>query len=95
MKALIRNKYETITESMGINWINWQTGAPLTNPAWAGGPYRLVEDYIELADGAIYDVATYPEPDEEAAPAPEIEDDTIEINGVKYTKEQLRQMLRE
>lgn len=96
MKALIRNKDETVTEDMGVPGIDWQTGAPLTNAAWAGGPYQLVENYIEVADGAIYYVATYPEPEDtvEAAPAPEIEE-TVVINGATYTKAQLRQMLGE
>ena len=46
MKALIRNKGETITEDNHIAGIDWQTGAPLTNPAWCGGPYTLIENYI-------------------------------------------------
>ena len=46
MKALIRNEGETVTENMTIPCIDWQTGAPLTNPAWAGGPYTLVQNYI-------------------------------------------------
>lgn len=94
MKALIRNPGETVIETDGIEGIDWNTGAPLTNPLWAGGPYQLVENYIELEDGAIYDVAVYPEPEEEEE-EPIIEDNIIEINGVKYTKEQLRQMLGE
>ena len=46
MKALIRNPGETVTEDDGIVGIDWQTGAPLTNPAWAGGPYQLVQNYV-------------------------------------------------
>lgn len=46
MKALIRREHETVTEADRIEGIDWQTGAPLTNPAWAGGAYRLVNDYI-------------------------------------------------
>ena len=45
MKALIRNKGETVTEDMNILGIDWKTGAPLTNPYWFGGSYTLVEDY--------------------------------------------------
>lgn len=45
MKALIRNKGETITEDMGIIGIDWMTGAPLTGPDWADGPYTLIDDY--------------------------------------------------
>ena len=84
MKALIRNPDETVTEDMGIPGIDWKTGMPLTNPVWAGGPYRLVDNYIELTDGAIYDVAVYPEPED-----PVTEDnvqDTIVIDGVTYTR---------
>ena len=46
MKALIRNEGETITEGMGIPCIDWDTGAPLTNSNWFGGPYILVNDYV-------------------------------------------------
>lgn len=46
MKALIRNKGETITEDMKIFGIDWETGAPLTNPYWCGGSYTLVKDYV-------------------------------------------------
>ena len=82
MKALIRNEGETITEDMDIPCINWKTGAPLTNPGWFGGPYRLVDNYVEVADGAIYDVAVYPEPED---PADGVQD-TIVIDGVTYTR---------
>lgn len=82
MKALIRNPGETVTEEMGIPGIDWDTGMPLTNPAWAGGPYQLIDNYVEMADGAIYDVAVYPEPEDPAEdPA-----DTIVIDGVTYTR---------
>ena len=77
MKALIRNPGETITEDMDIPGIDWDTGMPLTNPVWAGGPYQLVENYVEMADGAIYDVAVYPEDNVQ---------DTIVIDGVTYTR---------
>ncbi len=97
MKALIRNPGETVTEADGIKGIYWNTGAPLTNAAWYGGPYQLVENYIEVEDGAIYDVAVDPEPKEEIVPdGVEVNiDDIVMINGVAYTKEQLRQMLGE
>ena len=84
MKALIRNEGETVTEADGIPGIDWTTGMPMTNPVWAGGPYRLVDNYIEVADGAIYDVAVYPEPEDPVA-----EDnvqDTIVIDGVTYIR---------
>ena len=84
MKALIRNPGETVTEDMHIPGIDWDTGMPLTNPVWAGGPYQLVDNYVEVTDGAIYDVAVYPEPED-----PVTEDnvqDTIVIDGVTYTR---------
>ena len=46
MKALIRNKGETVYETDNIEGIDWTTGAPLTNPSWAGGAYTLVQNYI-------------------------------------------------
>ena len=53
MKALIRNPGETVTEDMDIPGIDWDTGMPMTNPVWAGGPYILVNDYVpeDPADG--------------------------------------------
>ena len=93
MKALIRNEGETVTEDMGIPCIDWNTGAPLTDPAWFGGPYQLVQNYVAPTNDApeTYEVI------EEAAPAPEpmIEEETVVINGVTYTKAQLREMLGE
>ena len=50
MKALIRGKGETVVEDISITYIDWNTGAPLTNPYWAGGPYTLVENYIPPAE---------------------------------------------
>lgn len=102
MKALIRNQGETMTETDGIPGIDWNTGMPLTNPAWAGGPYILVNDYVPedpaddfmLADdGATYgctnpSAASQPA-DPTPAAAPVTEDnvqDTIVINGVTYTR---------
>ena len=102
MKALIRNECETVLE--GFPGIDWNTGAPLTNPAWAGGPYVLVANYVapkspeEKEEDAAYEVVdTAPGQDAAPAPAedPAPEDEPIVINGVAYTKEQLRQMLGE
>lgn len=44
MKALIRRPGETVFENDGIEGIDWDTGAPLTNPDWCGGSYQLLED---------------------------------------------------
>ena len=88
MKALIRNPGETVTEDMHIPGINWNTGAPLTNPAWAGGPYILVNDYVPEdpdSDFVLTDqtpaAAGTQNPD---APVPV--GDTIVIDGVTYTR---------
>ena len=90
MKALVRNEGETVTEDMGHSFVDWNTGAPLTNPDWFGGPYQLVDNYIELPDGGIYDVAVYPE---QEAPADDKVQDTIVIEGKRYSKEELRSLL--
>ena len=89
MKALIRNEGETVTEGMGHSFIDWNTGMPLTCPDWAGGPYRLVDNYVEAADGSIYDEAVYPEPEDEPEASQDPADDlhdTIVIDGVTYTR---------
>ena len=111
MKALIRNKYETITEDMNVSGLDWKTGAPLTNPAWAGGPYVLVENY----DPAVCEVVS---PDEFAEKAKvEIVDteveftiqeretgvnhvntpapETVTIDGKTYTKDELLALLNQ
>lgn len=46
MKALIRNEGETVTQDMGFTFIDWNTGTPLTNSEWYGGPYILMNDYV-------------------------------------------------
>ena len=83
MKALMRNKHETVTQDMGFTFINWNTGAPLTNPDWYGGPYILVNDYVP-EDPA--DDFALPDPTPAAAPAQDPADDTIVIDGVTYTR---------
>ena len=76
MKAVIRGEGETITQDMKIDGINWDTGEPLTNRDWCGGPYTLVNNYsAEDAPEASQDPVV-----EEAAP------DTIVIDGVTYTR---------
>ena len=59
MKALIRNNGETVLETAGIDGIEWTTGAPLTNPAWAGGAYALCEDcpYTDV-EPSDFDITT-------------------------------------
>lgn len=85
MKALIRNYGETILERYGTPGINWDTGAPLTNPGWAGGPYILVDDYVP--EDPATNFAAIPTP--ASAQDPIVEEatpDTIVIDGVKYTR---------
>lgn len=101
MKALIREPGETVTEADGITFINWKTGAPLTNPDWFGGPYILVNDYVPddpdadfvpADDGATYgctnpSAASQPaDPTPAAEPAQDPPADTIVIDGVTYTR---------
>ena len=94
VKALIRNEGETVTENMNIPCINWDTGAPLTNPGWSGGPYQLVDNYVELIDGVMYDVAVYPESEEEdPEPEVEVEDDYVVIDGKRYSKAELKSLI--
>ena len=97
MRALIRNSGETVTESDGIEGIEWQTGAPLTNPAWAGGPYTLVQNYVPPQEDAPESYEPVPEPESEIVPdGVEVDlNDIVMINGVAYTKAQLREMLGE
>ena len=92
MKALIRNQGETVTENDGVEGIEWNTGAPLTNAAWCGGPYQLVQNYVAPMDDVpeTYEVVE-PEPE----PEPVVKEETVVINGVTYTKAQLREMLGE
>ena len=88
MKALIRNPGETVTETDSIPGIDWNTGMPLTNPVWAGGPYILVNDYVQTADE---DFAEEPEIVTESAPAES--EETVTINGKEYTVEVARGIL--
>ena len=85
MKALIRNEGETITQDMKVAGIDWNTGAPLTNAGWCGGPYILVNDYVpeDPADDFMLDDQA-----PAAAPAQDPADvqDTIVIDGVTYTR---------
>ncbi len=91
MKALIRNPGETILESYNVPGINWDTGAPLTNPGWSGGPYILVNDYVP--DTPDEDFAEAPEPEIVTEPAPAEETEVITINGKEYTVEEAREIL--
>lgn len=93
MKALIRNKGETVTEDMNIPCIDWTTGTPLTNKEWSGGPYQIVDNYIESVDVDICDEVTYPEQEDEPEPVVEDEDDYVIIDGKRYSKAELRSLI--
>jgi len=88
MKALIRNEGETITDDMGIPGINWVTGYPLTASGWSGGPYTLVNDYVQTADE---DFAEEPE----IVTAPAESEETVTIDGKEYTREELLALLNQ
>lgn len=91
MKALIRNEGETVTEASGIAGIDWKNGAPLTNAAWFGGPYTLVQNYVAPQEDV-------PESYESVAPVEEevtVTEDTVIIDGKEYTKAELRALLGE
>lgn len=71
MKALIRHNGETILSTSNIDGIEWTTGAPLTNPSWAGGAYALCEDCpVQDPEPADFDISTIEVPDA-SAPADE------------------------
>ena len=87
MKTLIRNPGETILSTSNIDGIEWETGAPLTNPSWAGGAYALCSDCpytdVEPSDFDITEVSL-PDPS-----SPEGEETTIvrliaTFNNEKY-----------
>ena len=97
MKALLRKKGETVTEDDDLVFINWTTGAPLTNPGWSGGPYILVNDYVPEDPADDFDptparrkakdaMQAPPAQAPAAAPAQDSAPDTIVIDGVTYTR---------
>lgn len=91
MKALIRGKNETVTEACNIPGIDWKTGAPLTNPEWCGGPYTMVDNYVEPMDGDGHVPVEIPieEPaaeDDDPVDPPIVGDDYVIIDGVRYKK---------
>lgn len=91
MKALIRNEGETVTENMDIPCIDWNTGYPLTDPKWFGGPYTMVQNYVPPVNDepeTYEEIADEPEPVVE-----ENEDDYVIIDGKRYSKAELRSLL--
>lgn len=59
VRALLRRAGETVIECDGVVGIDWATGAPLTNPDWCGGPYKLVADYVESSEQVPIDYAAH------------------------------------
>ena len=96
MKALIRNPSETVTEDMNIPCIEWDTGYPLTNPKWFGGPYTLVQNYVPPVNDAPAQYEEVIVEDPEPIPREEDiveDDDYVVINGVRYSKDELRRLI--
>ena len=93
MKALIRNPDETVLENNSPAFIDWNTGAPLTNSEWSGGPYILVNDYVPETPDEDFDEAPEPEIVTEPAPAEDVE--TVTIDGKEYTREELLALLNQ
>lgn len=95
MKALIRNPGETVLENHNIPCIDWNTGAPLTNSGWSGGPYILVNDYVPTADE---DFAEEPVEFELSARGSGVEhfnEETVTIDGKQYTRAELLEILNQ
>lgn len=78
-RALLRNPGETIFSTSSIEGIDWETGAPLTNPSWAGGPYALAEDAPLDSIPSDFDISEECVPDPNA---PAEEDGTAEVPTV-------------
>ena len=96
MKALIRNQGETITEQDGIAGIDWGSGYPLTNAKWFGGPYTLVQNYVPPTNDepAQYEEVVVEDPEPIAQEEDVVEDDDyVVINGVRYSKAELRSLI--
>ena len=91
MKALIRNN-DVVMECDGVDGIDWSTGQPMTNPAYYGGPYTLVQNYVPPKDDepAQYEEVVVEDP---KPIAQEEDDDYVVINGVRYTKAELRRLI--
>ena len=73
---------ETVTENMNVCGIDWSTGMPLTNPDWAGGPYRLVLDYIPPQPDGTVGSNEIPNPDA----ITDADMNTVVIDGVEYRR---------
>ena len=94
MKALIRDRFETVTQDMGFTFIDWNTGAPLTNESWSGGPYTLVNDYVppEPVEGneEPEPIQSTPSAEQPSEALPE----TVTYGGKEYTLEELKKLIQ-
>lgn len=100
MKALIRHKGETVLETAQIDGIGWTTGAPLTNPSWAGGQYALCEDcpYVDV-EPSDFDITEVQIPDssypiEEGEETPTITRRIAVFNQSKYDSRRLQEQIQ-
>ena len=94
MKALIRSETEVVKEDCGLSFIDWNTGYPLTDAKWFGGPYNLVQNYVPPVNG---EPAHYEEIMAESETEHEVQvtEETVIIDGKTYTKAELRALLGE
>ena len=96
MRALIRHEGETVLSTSNIDGIDWTTGAPLTNPSWAGGPYALCSDCpVPDPEPSDFDITEVSLPDPSS---PEEEPSTITrliatFNNEKYDARKQEQSL--
>ena len=111
MRALIRNPGETVTENDGIVGIDWDTGAPLTNDSWSGGPYVLVgnydpsvcevvgpDEFLERAGVEISDAKAGFTIQERGTGVNHLNNpapETVTIDGKTYTKDELLALLNQ
>lgn len=97
MKALVRNPGETVLENYDLAFIDWNTGAPLTNKEWSGGPYTLIENFtyeVEHDLDYINELREQLSEEEQEVEDCDVEEaDFIEIDGKRYSKEELRRLI--
>lgn len=93
MKALIREKGETVLESDSIPGIDWDTGYPLTAPGWSGGSYILVNDYVPTADEDFAEAPVEFEISARGSGVEHFNEETVVIDGKEYTRAELLEIL--
>ena len=95
MRALIRNPGETVIESYNIPGIDWDTGTPLTDAEWSGGPYRLVDEVeFEIQENPVeQDTKSLPETCSDSEGAVTESPGTVTYGGKEYTLEELKKLI--